>query len=134
MGQAFKLPYYMTDSLTGKDVKLVFISGTLNNSGAAGKVAGVDYAVTTGKTFNAVGILPIISAAQDIVLRYADDAPLTTNPVSMTYYMPRMVLASPGMSLWLPLLGITAPAGKYIGLFTAGNSGPVVAYLVGYES
>lgn len=136
MTEAWQIGGYRTDTLAGKVVKVGTISVTLNASGASFKVLGVDYQVTAGKTFHVTGIWIVHLQAADAtpVLRYADDAAMTTNPVAMGYQLPGALIEPGYMPAWIPIVGLTAPATKYVGLYQAlAAARIIVVSIIGYE-
>jgi len=142
MSEAFKHGNYTTDTTTGKrfiaiDVVYAAIAG---NTGVAARLAGVDYVVTVGKVFHVTAIYvmqaAVIAAASNPILRYADNAALTTNPVSMDFGVPKV--ASPVALNEIPIYMSTVlvPAGKYVGLYNNSatpTSDPVGISILGFE-
>jgi hypothetical protein len=138
MTETWTMGGYRTDTLTGKVAKIGNANGApLNNSGVCFQVAGANYQVTAGKTFYMTGYLLLaqtVNCALDI--RYADNAALTTNPVILiTLRGATLPVVTVGMyDIPVPIFGVSAPAGKYVGIFsvTAADSYPWV-WMYGYE-
>jgi len=141
MSDAWQLGKMGTDTLTGRSPRVMpTIRATLDTGvGMNFKHAGANYVVTAGKTFYLTGVQinanDYYTATSYYEIRYADNAALTTNPVTM------IGLPSPAAA-WqspvLPIVGVSAPAGKYVGIFNnsgvnqANCTGGVTAY--GYEA
>ena len=137
MAEKWQLAGYHTDVITGKRAIVAGLYATLNNSGACFKVLFADYVVTAGKTFYVTGVHIIVlsDATTNISLRYADNAALTTNPVSMDFNTPKVAAVAAGRYALWPLFGKTAPAGKYVGMFNATAAACDVDMVIfGYEA
>lgn len=138
MAEKWQIGGYHTDTLTGKAAKVVMFNASLNNSGAPGKVLGVDYAVTAGKTFYITGILiqALTVNTTTFNLRYADNVAMTTNPVTIGFdiTIPAAVVAG-NMPNIIPLFGLSAAASKYVGFFSAEAAARTLTCIIfGYEA
>ena len=135
MAETWVMGGYKTDTLTGKVQKIGSCTGTtLSNSGQVFSVLGASYQVTAGKTFYITGIIWLKGdvAVNLAHIRYADNAALTTNPVAIGINAPTMAYTTP-----IPMIsiaGLSAPAGKYVGIFdTSASSITVSVIIIGYE-
>lgn len=141
----YKIGAMVTDDLTGKKTILL----NRQKAAIAGstaypfKKAGADYTVTAGKTFYPCGMYisadaGIFAAACLPVIRYADDAALTTNPVDMGIGLMGYGTIEVTVPICFPLVGCTpVPAGKYIGVFNTSATASaqfIGVTLVGYEA
>jgi hypothetical protein len=140
MVDAFQIGAMGTDTLTGR-VCIVISCLSAALAGVTGRCflrADANYQVTAGKTLyiTAYQITTAAALAHPVEIRYADDAALTTNPVTMLPSLP--VLAPTTGSPIFPVGGTTAaPATKYVGIFNpnaASTTQAVSVTVIGYEA
>jgi hypothetical protein len=119
MSDVYRIANLTTDVLAGR-VFVNIVSGRATLAAGAGKPgqsAGADYVVPVGKTLTIVGVQISEDAAWTAgayyELRYADDAALTTNPVTLA----NVAAAVAAGARILPIAGVTVPAGHYVGVF-----------------
>jgi hypothetical protein len=137
MAEKWQLGGYSTNTIVGKALKAGSMYATINAAGACFQIANANYQVTAGKTYYICGMYIVSNntAAHTGLLRYADDAALTTNPVDLAFQVPRCTVAfTPGQMPLIPIFG-TVPAGKYVGIYNAAAVAWVFsAFLFGYEA
>lgn len=119
MSEAYQIGGCRTDTLTGKVAIIMQAYGVgLNAAGVCFQRAAANYQVTAGKTFYVTGIRAITqsNSASDVVIRYADNAALTTTPVDLGYHLPTATAITVGQ---FPLFAFftSVPAGKFVGIF-----------------
>lgn len=133
MTDVWKIGSLTTNDLTGKTIITGAASGATVNTGYCIQIAGVDYAVTAGKTLTITGIIPI--AAMDATtfatfqLRYADNAALTTNPVGL-FTISAYFAGGVGV---IPCK-LSVAAGKYVGIYITVAGRACSCAIVGYEA
>lgn len=136
MTDAYKFGAIGTDTLTGKTVKFGMVN-IFNSTGAVCfQVGGADYAVAADKTFYLGGfLLEGLTVNKTIELRYANNAALTTNPVTIfTISASVGSTLGPGcMKKLLPMYA-TVPSSKYFGIYTASTGVYTGVYMIGYEA
>lgn len=137
MTEAYKIGAMGTDTLTGKSIK--YGSAVINNTtgGEPFTVSGSNYVVTSSKTFYGTGFYLLVLTPQNkaLEIRYADNSALTTNAVTLltigsTSSGKISTSASDG---WIPC-NISAPADKYVGIYTASASVYAGVWIAGYEA
>jgi hypothetical protein len=143
MAVVYRIGGATLSSLTGVEGKILGKLVNALNTGAGSALqlpSGTDYAVTAGKTLYLTGMIfasgagGTYSAGSYFELRYADNAALTTNPVTLGL-LPMVEASRP--LVFLPFFG-TVPAAHYIGIFNASgtNQAAAIGYtytFVGYE-
>lgn len=140
MADAYSLGGFKTDTLTSRNFRVGHAGGTLNNSGACMLWAGANYQVTAGKTFYLTGFQPLYKSntSSAMEIRYADDAALTTNPVTMLSILTGgagLSIAAGNFSTWTPVFGPAAPASKYVGVFqSVAVATGIAIWLIGFEA
>lgn len=139
MTDAYNIGCMGTDSLSGRTYIFGQVGYTFtSNAYACFQVNGNDYQVTSGKTFYLTGIKLISTGAVTnlVTMRYADDATLSTNPVTLNVPNGRIAstISAGTYPYFIPIYA-TIPAGKYVGVFSS-TTGSVDAYyiIIGYEA
>ena len=143
MADAYRIGSFATDTLTGRvalALTTIVFATTNNGVGYCFKRAAADYAVTAGKNCRITGLMEFgttpITTGTFFEIRYADNAALTTNPVTLCG-IPAIAVALT-VPYIIPVLQLTAPATKYVGIFNASGTNQAVAgaysaQLFGYE-
>jgi len=141
MADAFKIGGMGTDVLTGRTIRiLATLQGALLAGGKANfQLAGANYQVPGGVSYYITAFHLVTGAIANgagyIEIRYADDAALTTNPVTIINGI-AMPIAQLTTTPVYPCGQVQAPTGKYVGIWNpsgATTSNSVQAVVWGYE-
>ena len=140
MTDAYKLGAQATDTLTGRNVKVVsayFASGPASSTAYPFQFGAANYQVTAGKTFYITGIFLYQSAifgnSTYLQLVYATAANLTTGQVVLAT-LPQLVGSAPVV---IPVCGLSVPASDYVGVINAVAASGGQAFsigVIGYEA
>jgi hypothetical protein len=140
MTDAFSIGMMGTDVLTGRTpIAIATIPANLAAAtGVCFQRNGANYQVAAGTTLYITGYFMSCavnaSSLTNYEIRYADDAVLTTNPVTIVPALlcPPMVMVSPVIATGR----VAAPTGHYVGIYNPGvaqNAGTISVVALGYE-
>jgi hypothetical protein len=140
MTDAFSIGMMGTDVLTGRTpIALATIPANLAaGAGVCFRRAGADYQVPANTTLYITGYLmtsTAVSSLTNFEIRYADDAALTTNPVTIV----PALLCPPATGYVSPVISVGrvfAPTGHYVGTWNPGvnqNASNISTVIFWYE-